>query len=79
MVLKTLGISQLVTYPTINLFVPRVTLTQIDKFVFNYIWGGPRKAKIRRNVLIQDYKGGGLKAPDIGIHNGYSVETSMDK
>ncbi len=69
MVLKTLGISQL-TYPMINLFVPQVTLTQIDKFVFNYIWGGPRKAKVRRNVLIQDYKDGGLKAPDI-----YTMDT----
>ncbi len=64
MVLKTLGLSQL-TYPMINLYVPKYILTQIDKFVFEYIWGSPKKVKIKRKVLIQDYGAGGMKAPDI--------------
>ncbi len=64
MVVKTLGISQL-TYPLINIHVPEVELKKIDNMVFSYIWGGAKKTKIKRTVLIQDYAEGGMKAPDI--------------
>jgi len=63
---KTLGIS-ILTYPLINIFVPESTLKEIDKLIFNYIWGGANKSKIKHDVLIQDYAEGGLKAPDIFI------------
>ena len=68
LILKTLGISQL-TYAMINLPVSQKILAEIDKFCFSYLWGGPNKAKIKRNVMIQDYRNGGLKAPDIYIMN----------
>ena len=64
MVLKALGISVL-TYPLINLHVPKTLLEKVDKECFKYIWGSQKKTKIKRKVLIQDYCDGGLKAPDI--------------
>jgi len=60
--LKALGLSQL-TYPIMNLTVPRSVLKNIDQYNFAYIWKGAKKAKIKRSVLIQDYDRGGLKAP----------------
>ena len=64
MVIKTLVLSQ-ITYQFTNLIIPKKTLQQVDKMCFDFIWGGHRKAKIARRVLIQDYADGGLKAPDI--------------
>jgi hypothetical protein len=62
-VLKTLGLSQL-TYQLLNLEVDASTLKQIDKYNFNFIWKS-NASKIKRDVMIQDYKDGGLKAPCI--------------
>ena len=70
-VLKTLGLSQL-TYGLINAEVDLNALKSIEKFVFQFIWGGPNKSRIKRDVMIQEYKDGGLKAPDI-----YSMYTSL--
>ena len=53
LILKSLGISQL-TYSMMNLFVHKGVLAQIDKLIFNFIWGGARKAKVARAVMIQD-------------------------
>ena len=64
MTAKTLGVS-LLTYPLMNLTVTQKCLKEIDKTVFSYIWGDTKKTKIRRDVMIQDYANGGLKAPDI--------------
>ena len=64
MILKTLGLSQLI-YPLINLHIAQETLAEIDKFAFQFIWKGPKKAKIKRSTLIGDYSEGGLKAPCI--------------
>ena len=66
MVLKALGLSQL-TYAFINTFVPPSCLDQVQKLASEFIWGGKNKTKIKHNVLIQEYKNGGLKAPDIHI------------
>ena len=63
MIVKTLGLSQLV-YPMINLHVPKQTLKEIDKFVYKFIWNGTA-AKIKKSVLVGDYFDGGLKAPCI--------------
>ena len=71
LILKTLGLSQLV-YGMTNFHITNEILAEVDKFCFNYIWGGPNKAKIKRQVIIQDYKFGGLKAPDI-----YSINKSL--
>ena len=71
LILKTLGLSQLV-YNLSNIYVTNETLAEVDKLSFNYIWGGPNKAKIKRQVIIQDYKFGGLKAPDI-----YSINKKL--
>jgi len=62
--LKSLGISQLV-YPLMNLAVYPEDLRKIDILNFGFIWGGRKKQKIRRSVMIQDYANGGLKAPCI--------------
>jgi len=63
LVLKALGLSQL-TYVLTNLVVPNHYLKQIDQICFNFIWNN-KKAKVKKDVLIQDYDQGGLKAPDI--------------
>ena len=71
LVLKALGLSQLI-YALMNTTILDKNLKEINDFVWEFIWKGKRKARIRRNVLIQDYKEGGLKAPDI-----YSMHTAL--
>ncbi len=69
-VVKSLGISQMV-YPLMNTVVPEKALTEINKVVYEFIWQGMRRIKIKQNVLMQDYRNGGLKAPD--IYSSYQV------
>ena len=71
LVLKALGLSQL-TYALINTVIPNKMLEEINKFIFEFIWNGKKKARIRKDVLIQDYRDGGLKAPDI-----HSMHTAL--
>ena len=63
-ILKSLVLSQ-ITYIFTNLVIPTKTLKQVDRICFEFIWGGQKKAKIAKRVLIQEYINGGLKAPDI--------------
>ncbi len=70
MIVKSLGISQIV-YQLINTQVPKKSLEEIDKMIYQYLWnyeeGKGHKVKIRRTILIQDYTRGGLKSPDIYV------------
>jgi len=72
--LKALGLSQL-TFPLMNLTVPRAVLKGIDQYSFDYIWKGAKKAKVKRSVLIQDYDRGGLKAPCLfSMYKGWKLK-----
>jgi exonuclease III len=64
LIMKALGLSQL-TYVMINTCIPIGTLHDIQKYVYEFIWQGKNKATVKRSVMIQDYKDGGLKAPDL--------------
>ena len=64
LVLKALGLSQC-TYTMINTVIPSNLLDEINKYVFEFVWGGKNRSRIRKTVLIQDYVHGGYKAPDI--------------
>jgi len=66
LILKSLGLSQLV-YVLINTVVDNKRMTEIQRFVFQFLWQGKNKEKLKRNIMIQDYKDGGLKAPDLQI------------
>ncbi len=69
-VVKSLGISQM-TYPLMNTVVPKRALAEINKVVYEFIWQGRQRTKIKQSVFIQEYRNGGLKAPD--IYSSYQV------
>ena len=71
LVLKALGLSQC-TYAMINTVIPDSFLDKVNAYVFEFIWGGKNRSRIRRNVMIQDYINGGYKAPDI-----YSMHSAL--
>ena len=60
---KSLIISKFV-YSLSVLSIPETFIKIIEKIIWNFIWDG-KKAKIRREVLISDYKHGGLRYPDL--------------
>ena len=64
LILKSLGISQLV-YHLMLLHADDKYLKEIEKFITEFIWNGPNKAKVKRTVLIQPYEKGGIKLPCI--------------
>ena len=64
LILKSLGISQL-TYQLMILHADDKYLKEIEKFITEFIWNGPNKAKVKRTVMIQPYEKGGIKSPCI--------------
>ena len=67
-VAKTLGVS-LLTYCMMNLPMPKELLEVMEDIIYEFIWGGRRKAKIKRDTLIGEKKDGGLKSPNLHMQN----------
>lgn len=65
LILKTLGLSQLV-YSASNLNVPEEISDIAKKKLFNFLWNGKRD-KIKRAGLYQDFDSGGLRMTDVGL------------
>jgi len=62
---KTLGISKLL-YSVSVLPIPDPYIQEINKLIFNFIWGG-KPPKIKRNTIVGEEKDGGLKMCDFKI------------
>lgn len=60
---KCFGISQLI-FSMFTCNFSDVDLKKIEHLIYNFIWSG-KKPKIKKDILIGDYKFGGLKSPDI--------------
>ena len=67
-IVKTLGIS-LLTYHMMNLEMPNTGLKALEKIIYEYIWQGKHKAKIKKSTLMAPIEKGGLNAPDIYTQN----------
>ena len=68
LVAKTLALS-ILTYPMINLAMPYNMLLVIEDIIYEFIWQGKHKTKIKKAALINDYSQGGLRAPDLITQN----------
>ena len=62
---KTLGISKLV-YTASMLTVPQEVIKRVQMKLFNFLWKN-KKDKIKREVLFQEMRQGGLKFPNFAI------------
>ena len=56
--LKTYALSKL-NYVTSLLAVPKWVLSDVEKITFEFLWNG--KDRIKRNIMCQDYKNGGMR------------------
>ena len=65
MIIKTLGISQLI-YSASNLPVPAGIEDSVKTKCFNFPWKN-KKDKIKRSGLCQDTSEGGLRMTDMGL------------
>ena len=61
---KSEAVSQLIYLMSVLPSPPKVMISEIEKSIFNFIWGGKRD-KIKRATLRSKYKAGGLQVPDI--------------
>ena len=66
MLIKTLGISQLVYSNTSNLNVPQGIADIVKTKSFKFLWKN-RKDKIKRSGLYQDFDNGGRRMTDFEI------------
>ena len=64
--LKTELMSQLVYIMTVLPAPHKTFMKQVEKLMFEFIWGG-KKDRIKRMTLKSKYKDGGLKVPDIAL------------
>ena len=62
---RTLGISKLV-YTALMLTVPQEVIKRVQTKLFNFLWKN-KKDKIKREVLFQEMRQGGLKFPNFAI------------
>lgn len=60
-ILKSLALPKIL-YPVSVLPVPMDVVTIVDNMIIDFIWG-KRRAKVKRNVIIQSTEHGGLKVP----------------
>ena len=67
-VAKTLALS-ILTYPIMNLSIEKTELLNVEKTIYQFIWGGKHKAKIAKATLMAHTTKGGLKAPDMLTQN----------
>ena len=74
-IVETLGISKLI-YSASVLPVPDHYFQEINKLIFNFIWGG-KPPEIKRNTIIGEKKDGGLKVCDLKIME--KVLNSLDQ
>jgi len=61
-IIKTYGISQIL-YVTNMVGASDKFVHEVNKLIYNFLWKG--QDKVKRNVMIADYKDGGLKMIDI--------------
>ena len=59
MIVKVLALSQF-RYLSKVIIIPENIIAEIQKSVFEFIWGG-KQHKAKRNVIVQDNKYGGLR------------------
>jgi nitrogen regulatory protein PII-like uncharacterized protein len=76
-VLKTFVISKLVYALSVLPSPPKEQLEEMQKNMFKFVWDN-KQDKIKRDILIGDYKDGGLRMPDILSQN-ISLKTSWLK
>jgi len=62
LIVKTLGISQF-TFLASVLHIPESVIKKVNTCIFHYIWKG-KIDKVKRDIMIQDYKDGGYKMVD---------------
>ena len=62
--LKTYALSKL-NYISSLIVVPNWVLLEVEKITFNFLWNG--KDRIKRNIMYQDYKNGGMRMNNYGI------------
>ena len=62
---KTLGISKLV-YTALMLTVPQEVIKRVQTKLFNFLWKN-KKDKVKREVLFQEMRKGGLNFPNFSI------------
>jgi exonuclease III/nitrogen regulatory protein PII-like uncharacterized protein len=67
-VLKTFVISKLVYALSVLPAPPKEQLEEMQKKMFRFVWDN-KQDKIKRDILIGDYKDGGLRMPDIIVQN----------
>ncbi len=62
-IVKTFIISQF-TYVTAAVHMDKCYIDRLNQLMWNFVWKGKRE-KMKRNILTQSIKNGGLKAPDV--------------
>ena len=72
-IVNTFGLSQLI-YTMQMCNYKALELKRIENMIFKFLWnkkwyGNGAPDRIKREVLKRDYKGGGLKVPDVAIVN----------
>ena len=75
-VIKSLAASQLV-YIMSSLPSSQSYLKEIHQLLYNFLWDG-REDKIKRSVMLNEYKDGGLKMLDIRSFN-YALKSKWVK
>ena len=48
-----------------SICIDKDVVTQADRIIFDFIWKGKDKDKVKRVSLVGDIKDGGLKAPHL--------------
>lgn len=65
----------IVRYWTASFFLPRKTLRDIERLLRSFLWGGPRKAKVKWSDLCVPKEAGGLDLPNLTqINNAYLMK-----
>ena len=62
LIVKTLGVSQFSFLASV-LHIPESVIKKVNTCIFHYIWKG-KTDKVKRDIMIQDYKDGGYKMVD---------------
>ena len=68
MILNSFIISQLIYLLSVLPAPPKNTMTQINKYIFEFMWNG-KPNKIKRNIMLLAKEHGGMAVPDIMMKN----------
>lgn len=65
----------MVRYWTTAYFLPRKVLREIESLLRTFLWGSPKKAKIKWSNLYRPKEAGGLRLPNLSqLNNGYLMK-----